>query len=91
MNEVLTWEEIEHRYPDEWVLLVDQIFGERFPLTAGRVVAHTQDREAVERAARQLGPQRHGVFFTGALVDPGSIPMLLARGSFRTPRSEQLY
>jgi hypothetical protein len=62
VDELLSWAEIQRRYPDEWVLLVDEVLGEDFPVTAGRVAYHTPDRDEM--------------YFTGEPVAPGLVPMV---------------
>ncbi len=67
--EKLTIEEIERRYRDEWVLIVDYDF--EFPkmkLTAGFVHAHCASRAALQPLAQNL--RRCAVHWTGPIHEP---------------------
>jgi hypothetical protein len=69
MSDVLTWQEIERRYPDEWVLL-DQLQSEgSLDVTGGRVVFHSKDRSDVYRKAAALKLADAALLFTGE-ADP---------------------
>lgn len=76
MNEVLSWDEIERRYPDEWVLLVDEVLGEEFPVTAGRVEFHTPERQKMEEHAAAARIPEFGIYFTGTPVTSGLVAVL---------------
>lgn len=68
-DEVLTAAEIEERFPDEWVLVGDLQTDENLEVTAGKVLWHSKDRDAVDRKAIELHPKRFTVFYTGRLPD----------------------
>ena len=78
MAERLTWDEIKHRYPDEWVLVTDiEEDAEEPEISAARVLFHDADLARVDaEAMRRPPPRNDGVFFTGALVEPGVMYIL---------------
>lgn len=66
LPEVLSWDEMVRRYPNEWVILVDMI-KQDFQTVAGRVVAHGPDKHALVPAMHEaMRLHGHmGRFFTG--------------------------
>ncbi|MDE0087804.1 MAG: hypothetical protein OXU23_18925 [Candidatus Poribacteria bacterium] len=46
-NERLTIEEMEQKYPDEWLLIVDYELSENTELLSGRLVAHSKSRKEI--------------------------------------------
>ncbi len=65
--EKLPISEIQRRYPDEWVVLVDYDFP-NMELTAGVVVAHSPDRDALRDVIRSM--RDRAVLWTGAIKSP---------------------
>jgi hypothetical protein len=67
-NERLTLQEMEHKYPDEWLLIVDCELSENTELLSGRVVVHGKSREDVYDA---LTHYKGGVatHYTGKILD----------------------
>lgn len=65
MAEVLTIDEIESRFPDEWILVIDPVSGPDLKVRSGVVAAHSPDRDEVYRTAIQLRPKRSAVWFNG--------------------------
>jgi len=59
MNEVLPLEELEKLYKDEWVILVDLIQEPGPHLLGGRVVAHSKDRDEIDRKLLEMSLPRH--------------------------------
>ena len=49
-NERLTIQEIEQRYPDEWLLIVDCEISENTELLSGVVAVHSKSREDIHDA-----------------------------------------
>jgi hypothetical protein len=76
MNAVLTREEIDARFPDEWILVVDPETGPDLMVRSGTVVAHSRDRDEVYRKALELKPKRSAVWFNGNPVPPGTAVLL---------------
>jgi len=72
MSEVLTIDEINRRYPDEWVLIGEPETDESLEVLSGRVLYHGTDREEMIRVAQQLpAPKRIATHFTGELFPDG--------------------
>ena len=70
-GERLTMEEIERRYPDEWVALVDDDFHENnMVLSRGVVFAHSLDRNLLLEQTRHL--RSAAILYTGTR---GRLPM----------------
>ena len=68
MNEVLMIEEINRRYPDEFVLIGDPVTDESLEVISGTVVYHGKDRDGMVRAAQQLpAPKRFATHYSGEL------------------------
>ena len=65
-NEILIWEEIKNRYPDEWVVLGDPIF-DGMKILKGTVLAHHQDKRvaSIEGGERREGFKKFTLTFTG--------------------------
>lgn len=60
----LSLEEIENRFPKEWVVLDDTEYTGA-EVVSGRVVFHSTDKKLAWRRALELQPNRPAVFFTG--------------------------
>jgi hypothetical protein len=69
MNEVVTIEEIEARFPDEWVLIDEPQVDDLSRLKAGRVVFHSPHRDQVHRKAAELHLPFFAVRYLGYLPD----------------------
>jgi hypothetical protein len=67
VNEVLTIEEIEARYPSEWILIVDPVTSDEKGIESGRVVFHSPDRDEMYRQAIEVRPQRFAFHYTGRM------------------------
>jgi hypothetical protein len=65
MADVMTIREIEARFPDEWILVIDPDTGPDLQVRSGVVAAHSKDRDEVYRTALALGPTRSAVWFNG--------------------------
>ena len=65
MAEKLTIDQIEARFPDEWILVIDPDSGPDLKVRSGVVAAHSPDRDEVYRTAIQLRPKRSAVWFNG--------------------------
>jgi hypothetical protein len=71
MDEVLTMEEIEARFPEEWIL-IDQPEKDQYQrVVRGRVVFHSPDRDEVSRKALDLPVPRHIAFHCTKKRKPG--------------------
>ena len=69
MNEVLTRNEIETRFPSEWLLINDPDVDQHMSVTRGTVVAHSMDRDEVYQKAIELRLQHAAFLYTGQIPD----------------------
>lgn len=77
MSEKLTIDEINQRYPDEWVLIGDPETDKSLEVLSGKVVYHGKDREGMYQAAKALpSPKRIATHYTGELFDPDTVYVL---------------
>lgn len=65
MAEILTLEQIEERFPSEWVLLEDPELNENQEVLRGRLLWHSKDRDEVDDKALELRPKSSALFYTG--------------------------
>lgn len=66
MADVLTIEQINAQFPDEWVLL-DELRTDQFRgVQAGKVLAHDKDRDEICRRATSFMPGHFAIFYTGS-------------------------
>ena len=69
MNEVMTIADIEANFDSEWVLLGDPVTDEELHVLSGHVLAHSRDRDEVDRCLLALRPRRYATWYTGRLPD----------------------
>ena len=64
--EMLSWEDIKSRYPDEWVVLGDPVFEGTMVIT-GAVLSHHPDKRvaSIEGGDRRAGFKAFTLTFTG--------------------------
>ena len=67
MDNVLNVSDIESRFEDEWILILDPVTDDALEVQSGAVVWHSPDREEVYRKAIELQPTRFAVLFTGTM------------------------
>lgn len=65
MANVLTIDEIEARFPSEWVLIGDPQTDGGEQLLAGRVLFHSPIRDEVDRKMLELRPSRFALRYLG--------------------------
>jgi hypothetical protein len=65
-NVLLTVAEMDAAYESEWILIDDPVTDESQNVQAGRVLAHSKDRDEVYRAAAALRPARFAILYTGS-------------------------
>jgi len=65
MNETLTRAEIETRFDSEWILIADPETDEHLNVTRGKVVAHSQDRDEIDRKAVEFRLKHSAFLYTG--------------------------
>lgn len=63
MGERLSWKEIEKKYPDEWVLVVDLDMGEMGSIEEATLIAHSKNKEEI--FSYPIEAERVGLLFTG--------------------------
>jgi hypothetical protein len=81
MAEHMTIDEIEARFPDEWILVIDPAVGPDLSVRSGVVAAHRKNRDEVDRTAKSLKPRRSAVWFNGEPPpDVVLIPSILGIG-----------
>jgi hypothetical protein len=69
MDEVLTLEEINSRFPSEWILIADPELDENLEVVRGRIVIHSKDRKEVDRKAIQLRLKSSAFHYTGQIPE----------------------
>ena len=70
MPEVLTIDQMNERFPDEWVLIGDPETDESLEVIRGKVLCHSKDRDEVSQAAIDLpAPKYIATHYTGELFD----------------------
>lgn len=69
MNETLTIDEINSRYPDQWVLIGDPEMDESLEVLRGKVLYHGDSRDEMVEVARNLpSPKHFATHYTGELL-----------------------
>ena len=71
MNDVLTFDEMKERFPQEWVLIEDPVSDEHSRLKGGRVLFHSKDRDEADRKALELRPAFCAIRYTGSIPENG--------------------
>ena len=71
MDEALTMEEIEARYPNSWILIDQPELDQYQRVIRGRVVFTDSDRDRVYRIALDLPPPRKIAFHCTKKRQPG--------------------
>ena len=70
MNEILSRAEVEARFSNEWVLMVDLESGWD-PNFKGRVVAHSANPDELAEKSKAYRPREIAIFFAGPPFPPG--------------------
>jgi hypothetical protein len=73
MEEMLSIEEIEAKFPSEWVLIVDPITNESLEVLEGKVAWHSKDRDEVYQKAIELRPKRAAYLYTGTIPENAAV------------------
>ena len=71
MDEILTREEMEKRYPNEWVMIEDPEVDEHNAVLRGKVISHHPDRLTAYRAVFESNAPSFASLFTGPVVPEG--------------------
>ena len=83
-SEILSWEEIKSRYPNEWVVLGDPVF-EGTMVLQGAILSHHPDK----RVASMEGGDRREGFKTFTLTFTGKHQPVRKIGLLRTKPKAQ--
>jgi hypothetical protein len=67
MKAVLTMNEIEKQFDDEWVLVSNPQTNEALEVLGGEVLCHSKTREDIYQKAMELRPARFAILFTGEM------------------------
>jgi hypothetical protein len=65
MSMVMTIEEIERDFQDEWVLVADPVYNEQMEVVSGRVLGHSRKKEDLYRQDDELRPRSAAYLYTG--------------------------
>jgi hypothetical protein len=76
MSQVMSWNEIEATYPDEWVLILEPDTGPDLKVRSGVVAAHSKERDEVDQKVMELRPRRCAILFLGDPLPPEMIAVL---------------
>lgn len=76
MDEMLTWAEIEERFPDEWVVIDQPQLTDELDITGGRVVHHGIDRDQAELEATRNCLKFYTVWYIGERIPEGTVVIL---------------
>lgn len=68
-EQVMTSDEMDSRFPSEWVLIAEPVADELNDQVTGRVVWHSPDREEVYRKKRELDLASAAILFVGPWPD----------------------
>jgi hypothetical protein len=65
MGEIMTMEEMESRFKDEWILIEDPETTEMLQVTRGKVLWHGKDKKELYRVALELRPRSSAIWYIG--------------------------
>jgi len=71
MDEILTREEIEKRYPNEWVMIEDPKVDEHNEVVRGKVIGRSPNRSVAYEAVSKSNARCFASLFTGPIVPEG--------------------
>lgn len=72
-NEPMSLQEIEARFPSEWILIEDPVTDSSLEVLSGHVAWHSPDRDEVYRKSIESKAQRVAYHYTGPIPDDISI------------------
>ena len=79
-QEVFSLEQIEEQYADQWVLVEETLWNKSGRPLAGRVIAHSQEKETVVATGVQYRKQHPNVqlflFYAGEKIPDGIVVLL---------------
>ena len=68
-NERLTLKEMEEKYPDEWLFIVDCEINENTELLSGVVAVHSKSKAEIHEASMHYKGST-AIWYTGEMQDP---------------------
>jgi hypothetical protein len=83
MKKIFTMKELEARYSDEWVLLVNPVHNKLMEPIRGELVFHSKDRDEVYKKAHGRKDAHTAVFYVGKL--PEDLVVVLRSGVSMAP------
>ncbi len=69
MSELMTYAEMESRFPDEWVLILEPETDQHLRVIRGVVACHSKDPIEIDRVALELRPKRSAMKFLAVTPD----------------------
>lgn len=67
MPEIITLEEMQHRYDGEWLLIAPKEMNEELQVVKGEVLIHSPNRDEVYKALESLEEQPLAIEYMGQL------------------------
>ena len=71
LNERLSWEQIQSKYPNEFVAMIDPEHNEHVSICGGTVVAHGEDTHELLEFLKTLGAKNTACVWTGEVRSRG--------------------
>jgi hypothetical protein len=76
MAELMTIEQIESLFPNEWILVIDPDTGPDLRVRSGMVAAHDKNRAEVYKTAMKIAPKRSAIWYNGDPIGPDDCAIL---------------
>ncbi len=76
MGEYMTIEEVNARFPDEWVLLGDPRTNEFHEVIGGTLLIHSKDRDTFDEQVKTIKEKHLAFHYTGEVIPKGAIVIL---------------
>ena len=64
---LLSVSQMKRKYQDEWVLIVDPVYGKGNRMKKGRVISHSEDREKIDGAMLKSRENNIAIKYLGTL------------------------
>lgn len=69
MSEVITFEEMQHRYDGQWLLIAPIEVDEELQVVKGEVLAHSPNQEDIQQALLSVSDQPLAIEYVGQLPE----------------------
>lgn len=76
MAEIISIRECEKLYPDEWLLFEVMEYDEQHLPLKGRLIAHSKDRDEIQKSALQIKPATGYTLYSGDPIPEGMAVVL---------------